>query len=110
MADKLLATRGGTPVGKNWAERFVLRTKELKIAFNRAKDHQRVIEEDPGVIKAWFKLVRETMEQYGVHPDDVHNFDETGFQMGVIGSMKWPLVQSVVQSLLLRSEAIASGS
>jgi hypothetical protein len=23
-----------------------------------------------------------------VHNDDVHNFDETGFQMGIIGSMK----------------------
>jgi 4-alpha-glucanotransferase len=66
----------------------VSRTKELKIAFNRAKDRQRVIQEDLGVIKAWFKLVRETMEQYGVHLDDVHNFDETGFQMGVVGSMK----------------------
>ena len=27
--------------------------------------------------------------KYGVHnDDDLHNFDETGFQMGVIGSMK----------------------
>jgi hypothetical protein len=32
--------------------------------------------------------VEETKAEYGVHDDDVHNFDETGFQMGVIGSMK----------------------
>jgi hypothetical protein len=32
--------------------------------------------------------VEETKAKYGVHDDDVHNFDETGFQMGVIGSMK----------------------
>jgi hypothetical protein len=38
IADKVLAIRGGAPVGKNWAERFVSRTKELKMAFNRAKD------------------------------------------------------------------------
>ena len=30
----------------------------------------------------------ETKAKYGVHKDDVHNFDETGFQIGVIGSMK----------------------
>ena len=38
MADKLLAARGGTSVGKNWPGRFVSRTEELKMAFNRAKD------------------------------------------------------------------------
>jgi hypothetical protein len=88
IANKLLAVRDATPVGKNWAERFVSRTEELKMAFNRAKDRQRIQQEDPEVINAWFKLVRETIEKYGVHSDDIHNFDETGFQMGVIGSMK----------------------
>jgi len=88
IADQLLAARGGTPVGKNWAERFVSRTEQLKMAFNRAKDRQRIVQEDPELINLWFKLVQDTITQYGVHPDDVHNFDETGFQMGVIGSMK----------------------
>jgi hypothetical protein len=40
------------------------------------------------VIDAWFKLVEETKAKYGVHDDDIHNFDKTGFQMGVIGSIK----------------------
>ena len=38
MADKLLGVRGGEPVGNNWAERFITRSDELKMAFNRAKD------------------------------------------------------------------------
>ena len=88
IADKLLATRGGTPTGKNWPARFVGRTEELKMAFNRAKDQQRILQEDPEVISAWFGLVRDTIAKYGVNPDDIHNFDETGFQMGIIGSMK----------------------
>jgi hypothetical protein len=88
IADQLLAARGGIPIGKNWAQRFVARTEELKMAFSRAKDRQRVLQEDPEVISSWFKLVQDTTSQYGVHPDDIHNFDETGFQMGVIGSMK----------------------
>ena len=58
------------------------------MAFNRAKDRQRILQEDPEVISAWFELVRETKAKYGVLDDDIHNFDETGFQMGVIGSMK----------------------
>ena len=40
------------------------------------------------MIGAWFKLVEETKAKYSVHDDDVHNFNETRFQMGVIGSMK----------------------
>jgi hypothetical protein len=88
MADKLLGARGGEPVGKCWARRFVTRSDELKMAFNRAKDRQRILQENPETIGAWFKLVEDTKAKYGVHDHDVHNFDETGFQMGVIGSMK----------------------
>ena len=88
MADHILGARGAEKVGKNWTERFVERKEELKTAFNRAKDRQRILREDPVEIDAWFTRVKDTMATYGVHPDDVHNFDETGFQMGVIGSMK----------------------
>jgi hypothetical protein len=38
ITDKVLGTRGGEPVGKHWAERFVTRSDKLKMAFNRAKD------------------------------------------------------------------------
>ena len=88
MADKLLTTRSGTPVGKNWPNRFVSRTEELKMAFSRAKDRQRILQEDPEIINAWFRLVRDTKAKYGVHDDDIHNFDEIGFQMGIIGSIR----------------------
>ena len=88
IADKLLAVRGGEPVGKHWAERLVTRSEELKMAFNRAKYRQRIVQEDPEIIGAWFKLVEETKAKYGVHDDDVHDFNESGFQMGVIGTIK----------------------
>ena len=88
MADKLLDAQGRELVGKRWPEGFVTRSDELKMAFNRAKDHQRILQEDPEVIGAWFKLVEETKAKYGVHDDDVHNFDKTRFQIGIIRSMK----------------------
>ena len=52
MADKMLGVRGGEPVGKHWAERFVTRSDALKMAFNRAKDRQRILQEDPEIISA----------------------------------------------------------
>jgi hypothetical protein len=89
MADKLLAARGSEPVDKHWAERFVTRSAELKMTFNQAKDRQRILQEDSAVIGAWFKLVEETKAKYGVHNNNMHNFDKAGFQMSVIGTMKF---------------------
>jgi hypothetical protein len=49
------------------------------MAFNWAKDRQRILQEDLEIIGAWFKLVEETKAKYGVYNDDVHNFDESSF-------------------------------
>jgi hypothetical protein len=40
------------------------------------------------VINAWFKLVKETKVKYGVHNNNIYNFNETRFQIGVIGLIK----------------------
>ena len=79
MADKLLTAQGEELVGKRQAERFVTRLDKLKMAFNQAKDRQRILQEDSKVISAWFKLIKETKTKYGVQDDDVHNFNKTGF-------------------------------
>jgi hypothetical protein len=39
-------------------------------------------------IEGWFRLVRNTVAKYGILQDDIYNFDETGFQMGVISTSK----------------------
>jgi hypothetical protein len=44
-------------------DRFVAREERLKMAFNRAKGIQRIKQEDPEIIGAWFKLVEETISQ-----------------------------------------------
>lgn len=61
---------------------------ELKSKCNRRYDHQRALCEDPAVIGDWFKLVQRTVEKYGITDQDMFNFDETGFQMGVITTAK----------------------
>ena len=79
MANKILSSRTEERVGKCWALRFISRTDELKMAFSRAKDRQRVLQENPEVINAWFERVRKTIDKYGVQDEDIHNFDEIGF-------------------------------
>ncbi|KAH7471795.1 hypothetical protein FOMA001_g13366 [Fusarium oxysporum f. sp. matthiolae] len=63
MTNRLLADREMPPVGKRWASNFVKRHKDLKTHFF------------PNVIA-----------KYGIRPDEIYNFDETGFTMGVIAS------------------------
>ena len=36
----------------------------------------------------WFRLVQNTIAEYSIHEEDIYNFDETGFQMGVISIAK----------------------
>ncbi|KAL1957115.1 hypothetical protein VTO42DRAFT_6373 [Malbranchea cinnamomea] len=87
MANVLLANRGSNPrptVGQNWVGNFVNRHEELKSKFSRKRAHC----EDPEVIRGWFKLVQNTIAKYGILPDDIYNFDEIGFQMGVMATAR----------------------
>ncbi|KAF6527566.1 hypothetical protein HZS61_007868 [Fusarium oxysporum f. sp. conglutinans] len=86
MANRLLADRDASPVGKRWASNFVRRHKELKTRFFRKYDYQRAKCEDPTVIHNWFRLIENTIAKYGIRLDDIYNFDETGFMMGMIAS------------------------
>jgi hypothetical protein len=67
MADKVLGVHGSEPVGKHWAEGYVTRSNKLQMAFNRAKGRQKILQEDPEIIGAWFKLVKDTKAKYDVH-------------------------------------------
>jgi hypothetical protein len=84
MANDLRAARGKEPVGKNWVDRFKTRTDEIKLRRSRPYDRQRALNEDARVITPWFKLVQDMKAKYGILDEDTHNFDETGFMMGVI--------------------------
>jgi len=88
IANQLLTARAQAPVGKNWPDNFVRRTPELKMRFNRKYDYQRAKNEDPEAIVAWFELVRNTIAKYGITDDDIYNFDEIGFMMGIIATAK----------------------
>jgi hypothetical protein len=56
--------------------------------FNRKYAYQRALCEDPVIIRSWFDLVQSTIAKHGITDSDIYNFDETGFQMGVISTAK----------------------
>lgn len=86
MANHILTDRAGGKVGIKWPSNFIDRTPELKTRFNRKYDYQRAKCEDPQIIQPWFELVQSIKAKYGILDEDVFNFDETGFQMGVIST------------------------
>lgn len=56
--------------------------------FNRKYDYKRAKCEDLVLIRNWFCLVHNIMAKYGILDDDVHNFNEAGYQMGVIATSR----------------------
>jgi hypothetical protein len=91
MAQILLRERtqdSTAAVGVNWAYNFVKRHPALRTRYNRRISYQRAKQEDPEVIKQWFITVREAIQEYGIHEEDIWNFDETGFAMGLCSTSK----------------------
>jgi hypothetical protein len=92
MGDVLLAGRGQDPppqpLSQKWVSRFIQRQSELQTKWNRKFHSQRARCEDPVRIRAWFKLVEDTRVAYGIVDQDMFNFDETGFMMGIAATLK----------------------
>ena len=89
MADLLLVQHAPPSlVGKNWLTHFVKCHKELMSKYLCKYDYQQAKCEDPEVINKWFDLVQTTIAKYGIAVEDIYNFDEFGFQMGVIATTK----------------------
>src|SRR5450432_2354198 len=91
MANLLIEKRSDSSqssVSKLWVYNFVQRHQALQSRYNRKYDYQRAKCEDPKVIRDWFHLIQNTIAKYGIQEEDIYNFDETGFQMGVITTAK----------------------
>src|SRR4051812_49171518 len=86
MSNILLASQGSDRVGKNWVPNFLRRTPELKYRFSRQYRYHQAKQEDPKVIREWFNIIERAISTYGILPEDIYNFDETGFAMGLIAT------------------------
>lgn len=60
----------------------------LKVKLGKTSECLRKIREVLEVIKAWFELVKNSFDKYGILPVDTSDFDESGFQMGQISASK----------------------
>jgi hypothetical protein len=91
MANILLSERGSPnpqTVGINCLYNFIKRRGELESRFPRRYNYQRAKCEDPKVIKEWFNRVKITIMQHRISYEDIYNFDETGYAMGLVATAK----------------------
>ncbi len=91
IANILLAARRTQPpptVGVNWSSTFIDRRSELRSYFSRRYDYQRALNKDPKSIREWFATVKRVVEENSIQAEDIYNFDETGFAIGLISAQK----------------------
>lgn len=90
MANLLRSAQKNTlsTIGVNWPTQFIKRRPNLSTRLSRKYDYQRALAEDPRIIKPWFDLVQKTIEMWGIVSDDIFNFDESGFAMGIGATQK----------------------
>jgi hypothetical protein len=62
--------------------------QELKSRFSRRYNYERAKCEDIKIIREHFDRIRDTIQEYGILPEDIYNFDETGFAMGLCATAK----------------------
>ncbi|KAJ5614365.1 hypothetical protein N7528_008019 [Penicillium herquei] len=79
IANILLVKRGSTQVqtiGEKWVYNFIQRHPELKSRYSRQYNYQRAQQEDPKIIQEY------------ILADDIYNFDETRFAIGLCSTQK----------------------
>jgi DNA-binding transcriptional MerR regulator len=75
-------------IGEHWVERFLKRNPQYHLRRRRALDIERSRALDKGVVEFWFEDYIRVVNENGILPEDIYNFDETGFQIGV-GQDQW---------------------
>ena len=86
--DLLWMRKPDVEIGKTWVNKFLTRHTELKSAFTRAKDKERVAAESGQNIEHWFKLYADLCNRFDIPEDDRYNMDEKGFAMGLLNSFR----------------------
>jgi hypothetical protein len=76
------------PLGEKWLKRWFKRHPEYRVRRRRALDIERLRAQDKSMVRKWFTNYEEAIRKYGILPEDLYNFDETGFRIGV-GTDQW---------------------
>lgn len=91
-------------VGSTWTNRFLARKPEYHTLKQKPIDVLRKLAHDPVVIKGWFARLKTQIELTGILQEDVYNFDETGFNIG-IGRPQWVITRDTKRRAWIPSDS-----
>ncbi|KAJ5969218.1 hypothetical protein N7501_005466 [Penicillium viridicatum] len=70
-------------IGDHWLQRFLKRHPKYYVRRRRALDIERATALDKTVVERWFEDYQRVVTEHSICQQDIYNFDETGFQIGV---------------------------
>jgi hypothetical protein len=110
-ANKILIASGSShQVGRDWVTRWLLRHKDFyKTIRPKTLQAERKATHQKSDILQHFLDFRTAIVKYGIAQDDVYNFDETGFRIGMLQDQKsLPMLQqNPSTSLILIIESLS---
>ena len=74
--------KNGLWVGQEWAKRFVKRTPELANRLARSLESKRAVQTTEAIASDFLEKLTRLMKKYNIDPDNLWNFDETGYAVG----------------------------
>jgi hypothetical protein len=79
---------GSKPVDKWWTYEFIKHHDNLASKWNHKYNYQHAKYKNPILIWIWFKCIQNIKMQYRILDENTWNFDETGFQISVITTIR----------------------
>ena len=90
-----------TRIGCNWCKRFLPRHPTLKLVYSRALDNDRAMN-NPKTITKYFNVLKSTMDEFKIKPQNIYNMDEKGFLIGIIKKSMRVLIEPKEKAAFLR--------
>ena len=88
-------------IGHNWYKRFLTRHPAPKPVNSRALDHERAMN-NLETITQYFNVLKSTMKEFNIKPQNIYNMDEKGFLIGVIKKSMCVLIEASEKAAFLR--------
>lgn len=70
-------------ISDHWLKHFLKHNPKYYVRRRRALDVERASALDKTVVERWFQDYQHVVTEHGICHQDIYNFDETGFQIGV---------------------------
>ena len=87
-------------LGSHWFARWEKRHPELHEIITKPISNTRKEAAEDYNIKEWFELLEACMKEYDIGEGEIWNFDETGFQVGMLKGTKVMVPHEIKQAYI----------